>query len=59
MKHSSAFTFIEVLITVAIISTLIAIAIPRFFELQATSNDTSAWADAKNSINILAASKAR
>jgi len=57
VKKHQAFTLIETMIVAAIISILVAIALPIFSERTKKSHDISALSDAKTSINIIIAAK--
>ncbi|WP_442807035.1 type IV pilin protein [Stutzerimonas sp. R40042] len=58
-SEESAFTLIEILLVLGIISTLVAIATPQYYDYKSRSNDAQAQADAKNSIQIMTANLSR
>lgn len=57
--QEQAFTLIETLIALAIITILAAISTPQFYEYKNRSNDAQALSDAKNSIQLMTANLAR
>lgn len=52
---NSGFTLIELMIVVAVLGVLTAIAIPQFNEYRRVSNDLTALADVKNSVQVVSA----
>jgi prepilin-type N-terminal cleavage/methylation domain-containing protein len=55
-KKTIGFSLIELLIVLAIAGALTALAVPTFNEYRRKSNDTTAHADIKNSMQIIRAS---
>lgn len=53
------FTLIETLIITGILSLLLSIAIPKYYDFKIRANDATALADARNAINLIASSKGR
>ena len=52
---NSGFTLIELMIVGAVLGVLTAIAIPQFNEYRRVSNDLTALADVKNSVQVVSA----
>lgn len=54
-ENDKGFTLIELTIVIGIIAIVSALAVPQFLAYRADANDTSARADAKNSMQIIIA----
>lgn len=58
-SYTPGFTLIETLIVTGILSLLLSIAIPKYYDFKIRANDATALTDARNAINLIASSKGR